>query len=207
MGRVTSNLHKRRKSGAKRKIHRLKKNYETARQPSLCKLGGHKVTDVRVRGGNLKQRALRLSLGNFAWGSEGIAKKARILDVVYSPSNNEYVRTKTIVRGVIVTIDAAPFRRWYEQNYNQNLTRISSDVQEESALSATQKNRFESRRKNHAVDEELRKEFGAGRVYACVSARPGQVGRADGYVLEGPELEFLVKKLAQKKKGKGTKKA
>ena len=39
------------------------------------------------------------------------------------------------------------------------------------------------------VDNLLETQFGAGRLYAAVSSRPGQVGRADGYILEGKELE------------------
>ena len=34
---------------------------------------------------------------------------------------------------------------------------------------------------------------------ACVSSRPGQSGRCDGYILEGKELEFYLKKLKSKK--------
>ena len=34
---------------------------------------------------------------------------------------------------------------------------------------------------------------------ACVSSRPGQSGRCDGYILEGRELEFYQKKLKSKK--------
>ena len=34
---------------------------------------------------------------------------------------------------------------------------------------------------------------------ACVSSRPGQSGRADGYILEGKELEFYLRKLKSKK--------
>jgi small subunit ribosomal protein S8e len=37
-----------------------------------------------------------------------------------------------------------------------------------------------------------------GRVYARISSRPGQSGRADGYLLEGKELEFYAKKLDKK---------
>lgn len=204
MGITTRNHHKRTKSGAKGTILRGKKKFENGRQPSLCHLGGHKVKDVRVRGGNYKQRALRVSNGNFAWGSEGIAKKARIVDVVYSPSNNEFIRTKTIVRGVIVTVDAAPFRRWYEQRYNENLAKIATDVKPEGELSKSKTAVFEERRKDHTVDETLKRQFSTGVVLAKISARPGQVGRADGYILEGPELEFIQKKLSQKKKGKKT---
>ena len=39
------------------------------------------------------------------------------------------------------------------------------------------------------------------RLYAAISSRPGQCGRCDGYILEGKELEFYLKKM-QKKKGK-----
>lgn len=39
------------------------------------------------------------------------------------------------------------------------------------------------------IDNLLETQFGAGRLYAVISSRPGQVGRADGYILEGKELE------------------
>jgi len=37
-----------------------------------------------------------------------------------------------------------------------------------------------------------------GRLYAKITSRPGQSGRADGYLLEGKELEFYSKKLDKK---------
>lgn len=46
-----------------------------------------------------------------------IARKTRILDVVYNASNNELVRTKTLVKNAIVQIDATPFRQWFEAHY------------------------------------------------------------------------------------------
>jgi small subunit ribosomal protein S8e len=36
---------------------------------------------------------------------------------VYNATNNELVRTKTLVKGAIIQIDASPFRRWYENHY------------------------------------------------------------------------------------------
>ena len=39
----------------------------------------------------------------------------------------------------------------------------------------------------------------AGRVLAAISSRPGQCGRADGYILEGKELEFYLRKIKAKK--------
>jgi ribosomal protein S8E len=40
-----------------------------------------------------------------------------VLDVVYNASNNELVRTKTLVKNSIVQVDATPYRAWYEQHY------------------------------------------------------------------------------------------
>lgn len=39
------------------------------------------------------------------------------------------------------------------------------------------------------IDAMLETQFAAGRLYAAISSRPGQVGRSDGYILEGRELE------------------
>jgi ribosomal protein S8E len=47
----------------------------------------------------------------------GCARKTRIIDVVYNASNNELVRTKTLVKNAILVVDATPFRQWYESHY------------------------------------------------------------------------------------------
>jgi len=39
------------------------------------------------------------------------------------------------------------------------------------------------------IDLLLESQFAAGRLYASIASRPGQSGRADGYILEGKELE------------------
>lgn len=58
-----------------------------------------------------------------------------------------------------------------------------------------------ARNKDHGLERALDNQFTMGRLYACISSRPGQCGRADGYILEGKELEFYMKKM-QRKKGK-----
>lgn len=196
-------MHKRRASGGKRKIHRKKKKYELGRQPANTKLGKTKIKLVRVRGGNYKVRGLRLNSGNFAWGSEGISHKTRILDVVYNSSNNELVRTKTLVKGAIVLVDATPFRQFYEARYAESLGKKKEDSASVDKLSERQKKKVEERRaKRPEVDELLRDQFPTGKLMARIAARPGQVGRADGYVLEGPELAFYLRKVQQKKSKK-----
>lgn len=110
-------LHKRRLTGGKKAIWRKKRKYNLGRQPANTKLGPKAVRPVRVRGGNYKFRALRLDTGNYSWGSESVTRKTRIVAVVYNASNNELVRTNTLVKGCIVQIDATPFRQWYSQQY------------------------------------------------------------------------------------------
>ncbi|CAN1221048.1 40S ribosomal protein S8 [Linum grandiflorum] len=190
MGISRDSMHKRRATGGKKKAWRKKRKYELGRQPANTKLSSNKtVRRVRVRGGNVKWRALRLDTGNFSWGSEAESKKARLLDVVYNASNNELVRTQTLVKGAIVQVDAAPFKQWYLNHYGVDIGR-------------KKKNPVTAAKKELELDPHIEEQFGGGRLLACISSRPGQCGRADGYILEGKELEFYMKKL-QKKKGKG----
>lgn len=44
--------------------------------------------------------------------SPEVARKTRLLQVVYNASNNELVRTNTLVKNSIVAIDATPFKAW-----------------------------------------------------------------------------------------------
>ena len=119
---------------------------------------------------------------------------------VYNASNNELVRTNTLVKGAIIQIDATPFRQWYESHYAQPVSKklaakaaaaaaASETVEEEKKKSRHVERKLEARKKDAKVDPLLETQFGAGRLYAAVSSRPGQVGRADGYILEGKELE------------------
>ena len=55
-------------------------------------------------------------------------RKTRILNVVYNASNNELVRTNTLVKGCIVQIDATPFRQWYEKHYGFTMEKKKKEV-------------------------------------------------------------------------------
>ena len=77
-----SSRHKRSATGAQRAHYRKKRKFELGRQPANTKLGAKRIHSVRTRGGNTKYRALRLDTGNFAWGSESITRKTRIIGVV-----------------------------------------------------------------------------------------------------------------------------
>ena len=176
-----------------------------ARPAAMTKLGAQRIHTVRVRGGNKKFRALRLDQGNFSWGSEAISRKTRIIDVVYNACNNELVRTKTLVKNAICVIDAAPFRQWFESHYALPLGRKKGVQQtEQEKVLAVKRSRkaekkYKERQKDGKVEQALQDQFMTGRVLASISSRPGQCGRADGYVLEGKELEFYLRKIKAKK--------
>ncbi|XP_040987102.1 40S ribosomal protein S8-like [Juglans microcarpa x Juglans regia] len=223
MGISRDSMHKRRATGGKKKAWRKKRKYELGRQPANTKLSSNKtVRRIRVRGGNVKWRALRLDTGNYSWGSEAVTRKTRLLDVVYNASNNELVRTQTLVKSAIVQVDAAPFKQWYLQHYGVDIGRkkktlastkkeseegdapaaAAAPATEEAKKSNHVQRKLEKRQQNRKLDAHIEEQFGSGRLLACISSRPGQCGRADGYILEGKELEFYMKKI-QRKKGKG----
>jgi small subunit ribosomal protein S8e len=297
MGISRDKAHKRRSTGGRVKRIRMKRKFEMGRQPSNTKIGDKKVSRIRVRGGNYKFRALRLDHGNFAWAGESVTRKTRILKVVYNSTNNELVRTNTLVKGSIIQIDSTPFKAWYLQYYNVDLSNKKSSTEakakptagkkealkkeekttgkkdttkkdEKSAKKDTTKKddksakkdttkkdttkkdttkkdttkkddkvaqkdkpktaekakgskgkgpkkqeetertdlnkkalaKFVKRNSTRKLDPALIDQFKTGRVYAKISSRPGQSGRCDGYIVEGEELAFYLKKINLKKK-------
>lgn len=191
--------------------------YELGRQPANTKLSSNvAVRRVRTRGGNSKFRALRLDHGNFSWGSEAVTRKTRVLDVKYNASNNELVRTQTLVKNAVIEIDAAPFKAWYSAHYGVDLGKkpravagadgtdaaaAAAAAEEAKKGSSHVQRKLRERTRGRSLDQHLADQFALGRLYACVASRPGQCGRCDGYVLEGRELEFYLRKMAKKGKG------
>ncbi|KAF7189836.1 40S ribosomal protein S8-B [Pseudocercospora fuligena] len=193
MGISRDSRHKRSASGAKRAYYRKKRAFEKGRQPANTRIGAKRVHLVRTRGGNRKFRALRLDSGNFSWGSEGIARKVRVIGVAFHPSNNELVRTNTLTKSAIIQVDAAPFRQWYEAHYGQPLGRrrqAKTETEEVKKSKSVEKKQQERHKALGKVEAALERQFEAGRLYAVVASRPGQSGRVDGYILEGEELAF-----------------
>ena len=94
-----------------------------------------------------------------------------------------------------------PFRQWYEAHYGVALGKKKRKEEEEpKKLSASVQKKQTGRQATRVIDPNVNSQFDTGRLLACISSRPGQCGRADGYVLEGKELEYYVKRMARKKK-------
>jgi small subunit ribosomal protein S8e len=156
----------------------------------------------------------------------GVARKTRILGVSYHPTSNELVRTNTLVKGAIVQIDATPFKQWYEKYYATTLGKKKKETTTTTTTSTTtttdkdkkdkeksqekteeSKKLSSKKRKRQAfkeIEPRLEEQFATGRLYAKITSRPGQCGRADGYILEGDELAFYLRKIMARKKATKT---
>lgn len=90
---------------------------------------------------------------------------------MYNATNNELVRTKTLVKGAIISVDAAPFRQWYEAHYALPLARKKNAKLSEEDNAILNKKRshhtmkkYTERQKTAAVDALLIEQFNTGRL-------------------------------------------
>lgn len=106
------------------------------------------------------------------------------------------------MKNAIIQIDSTPFRTWYEAHYGVKVgLKKSKKAAAEDAEKKSKhvERKLADRQKTRTLDPVLDDAFGSGRLLACISSRPGQSGRCDGYILEGKELEFYAKMLKRKK--------
>ena len=165
-------MHKRRETGGRRSKFRKKRKFEMGRPAAMTKIGDKRIHPVRTRGGNKKFRALRLDSGNFSWGTEVCTRKVRILDVTYNASNNELVRTKTLVKGAIVLVDAHPFKSWYESHYGVKIgikKGQADEGEEKKEGSAHVQRKLAARQKGRTLEDAIDHQMASGRLYAKVT--------------------------------------
>ena len=203
MGISRSSKLKHRKTGGAMPIHQKKRKFEMGRQNSNTKLGEKKVVTVRCRGGNLKRRALRINEGNFCWVSEKVARKSKIVEILYNATHNELVRTQRVVKGCIVAVDPTPFKFYWHINYEEKRVNKLPEIKDTIRVKSLEDKKAK-RQKKHPFSDQLDKyhvffdNLNRNRLLARITSRPGQTGRADGYLLEGKELEFYLKKIEKK---------
>merc|ERR1711937_200132 len=195
MGISRDSFHKRRKSGGKLTKWRMNRKFELGRQSANSRIGPKRIRTVRTRGGNTKYRALRVDTGNFSWATESVTRKTRVLNVSYNSTNNELVRTNTLVKSGIVQIDAAPYKQWYEQFYGVKIGKKKGDEEEVSKSNHVER-KLKKRQATRVMAKEIETQFNTGRLYAKISSRPGQSGRCDGFILEGAELKFYLSRMS-----------
>merc|ERR1712203_522202 len=178
MGISRDSRHKHRLTGGRMPIHKKKRKFESGRPAANTKLGPKKVRPVRTRGGHSKFRALANDHGNFNWSSQGVTRKTTVINSVYNATNNELVRTNTLVKNSIILIDATPFNNWLNEHYFG----IHGDALKEAKVnfdwetSGESKDKFLQRRLSNKVPVAIQKQLAKGSISP---ASPADQDRAE----------------------------
>jgi len=95
-------LHKRKKTGGKKKAYRGKRAYEMGGNPIETKIGEKKLKIERCRGGNIKIKVLSCDSANVTDPKTGKSQKAKIKKVLENPANRDYQRRGILTKGAII---------------------------------------------------------------------------------------------------------
>ena len=101
------------------------------------------------------------------------------------------------MKGAIVLVDAHPFKSWYESHYGVKIgVKKGQTVEDDDTKKSNHVQRkLASRQKGRTLEDAIDHQMASGRLLAKITSRPGQSGRCDGAILEGPELAFYQKQL------------
>ncbi|MFQ6095473.1 MAG: 30S ribosomal protein S8e, partial [Candidatus Bathyarchaeia archaeon] len=95
-------LHKRKRSGGRKKPYRAKRKFETGSFPTETLLGEPKRKVSRRRGGNIKIRVVSEKYVNVTDPSTGKTERVEILRVLRNLSKVDYDRRGVITKGAIL---------------------------------------------------------------------------------------------------------
>ncbi|HDI00985.1 MAG TPA: 30S ribosomal protein S8e [Candidatus Bathyarchaeota archaeon] len=96
-------LHKRKRTGGKKRPWRKKRKYELGSFPTETSLGPEEERKVeRRRGGNLKVRLVVARRANVSDPETGETRTVDIIRVIKNPANVDYDRRGIITKGAII---------------------------------------------------------------------------------------------------------
>jgi len=95
-------LHKRKRTGGRKRSPRKKRRFESGSFPTETVVGQPKTKVDRRRGGNVKVRLVRTDWVNVSDPSTGETKKVEIRRVLTSPSNVDYDRRGVMTKGTLL---------------------------------------------------------------------------------------------------------
>merc|ERR1711879_749771 len=208
MGIGRDSWHKRRKTGGRKPQMHKKRKFELGRPASNTKISPKRVHTVRTMGGNMKFRALRLDTVTSVGPAKEFPEPPGLLMLSTTPLPTNWSEPKPWSK-----VPSLPSMLPHSDNSTSPTTpkpsaeRIPTNFLKKkpkpstTSITAAQRPRkkYANRQKTSDVAANLNTQFLQGKVLAKINSRPGQCGRADGYILEGEELDFYVKKLKTKK--------
>jgi len=92
-------LRKRKRTGGRKRVYRVKRNYEKGGFPAETILGETKRRNSRGYGGNIKTRVLSDKYASVTDPKSGKTEKTEILRVVKNKANVDYDRRGVITKG------------------------------------------------------------------------------------------------------------
>jgi small subunit ribosomal protein S8e len=95
-------LHKRKRTGGKKRPYREKKRFERGYFPAETVVGERQAKVDRRRGGTTKVRLVKSTHVNVSDPSSGETKKVEILRVLRNPANVDYDRRSVITKGTFL---------------------------------------------------------------------------------------------------------
>ena len=95
-------LHKRKRTGGRKRSPRKKRRFETGSFPTETIVGEQETKVERRRGGNFKVRLVKTNWVNVSDLSTGETKKVEILRVLRNPANVDYDRRDVITKGTLL---------------------------------------------------------------------------------------------------------
>ncbi|KAF7410453.1 hypothetical protein HZH68_004834 [Vespula germanica] len=228
MGISRDHWHKRRATGGKRKPIRKKRKFELGRPAANTKLGPQRIhtteaeEEVLNKKRSKKTEAKYKARQRFAKVEAALEEQfstGRVLACIASRPGQCGRADGYILEGIsrdhwhkrrATGGKRKPIRkkRKFElgrpaANTKLGPQRIHTTEAEEEVLNKKRSKKteakYKARQRFAKVEAALEEQFSTGRVLACIASRPGQCGRADGYILEGKELEFYMRKIKSKK--------
>jgi len=92
-------LRKRKLTGGRKRVYRVKRKFEQGAFPAETTLGETKTKSVRGFGGNIRVKALSAKYASVTDPKSGKTEKTEILRVVRNPANVDYDRRGVITKG------------------------------------------------------------------------------------------------------------
>jgi small subunit ribosomal protein S8e len=96
------NQHKRKKTGARRRVFRNKRAFEAGSDQSEVMIGNPKKVKKRSRGGNEKIKLLAINFANVMDPATNKSKKVEIRRVLKNQANVDFQRRGVITKGAII---------------------------------------------------------------------------------------------------------
>ena len=92
-------LHKRKRTGGRKRAYRVKRKFEEGSFPAETTLGEPRTRSPHGRGGSVKTKALSAKYASVTDPKSGKTEKAEILRVVKNRANVDYNRRGVITKG------------------------------------------------------------------------------------------------------------